>query len=270
MAIHIAKHYGKTSLALAIGVILLAPPTVMAGTAIHEENRLKIYREVGDVALDSMRGRFVSGNQIMFFGVEMYTEWKTSLGDTYMAALNIGIDRSSGFVRPTVTLVTRTGTTSEGGATSANGAANTNQISSGGFEQVKGVGQVIQVTGNYNGISNAIGVDIGTERPQIYDANSAGTGNSQSFDSTSGATTSTYVMNNNAGVSVVVPGQGMASQSIRDMIGLQQKAQVYGDLNLVNNRLNLSIQLQSMIRQPTVTLDAALQNMRGLSTVGMF
>lgn len=264
------KRNGLTSLAVAIGVIMFSPSAVIAGSDVHDEKRWKIYKEVSDVALDAMRGRFISGNHIMFFGVEMYTEWKTSLGDTHMASLNIGIDRSVGLVRPTVTLVTRTGSSSAGSTTpTANGASST-QISSGGFDQVKGVGQVIQVTGNYNGISNAIGVDIGSERPQVYAAGNAGTGNSQSFDSTSGASTTTYVMNNNAGVSVVVPGQGAASQSITDMIGLQQKAQVYGDLNQINNRLNLSIQLQSMTRQPSVTLDAALQNIRGLSAVGMF
>lgn len=270
MNTHNVKINGISSLAVVIGIILAAPSTAIAGSDVYEEKHWKIYKEVNDVALDSMRGRFMSGNQILFFGVEMYTEWKTSLGDTHVAALNIGVNRNVGLVRPTVTLVSRTGSTSQGSSSTTSGGGNTTQISSGGFDQVQGVGQVIQVTGNYNGISNAIGVDVSTERPQVYGANSSGSGNSQSFDTASGTSTSTYVMNNNAGVSVVVPGQGMASQTITDMIGMQQKAQVYGDLNHINNRLNLTVQLQSMVQNPVMTLNTALQNMRGLSVVGMF
>lgn len=225
--------------------------------------------ELSDSTLAQMRGRFVSGDSVMFFGVEMYTLWTTATGQSYAAMLNVGVDRSYSRLRPTVT-ISGSAQISGGGSAVSGGPVSGTMISSGGLEQVKGVTQVVQVTGESNGIANSIGMDVGAWRRQNSVGISSNGGNHVAVDADSGASTITYVGLNNMGVSIVVPGQGGASQSLSDVLGMQQRAQVFGDFNSIRNNLNLRIQLQDMNVSSRVAIPAALNLMQGLPRAGAY
>ena len=262
------KQVARCALAAAVGALLMAP--YGAAVAMQETQSTVIYHEVPDYKLDGIRGKFISGNQILFFGVEMYSQWKTALGDSYTASLRMGIDRSHSRVRPTVTVMSMA-TARSLGIDGASGQASSGQISSGGLDQVKGVSQAVQVTGSANGVGNAIAVDVGTQRPAGFDTTSSSSdGNHMVVDNSTGAVAQTFVGSGHVGVAISVPGQGVANQAISSMIGMQQRAQVFGDMNSVNNRLNLMIQIQTNTATAASRVGDVLQNVRGLTQAGMF
>ncbi len=249
-------------LALALGL----PPTPLA-LAAHlapEEQAFKGHTELPDTLLDGTRGSFISADQILYFGVEMYTQWHTASGDTYGASLNIGIDRSANKVRPTVTVVSNVN-----GPNGSNGngtvGSSSRQPSGGGLNQVQGVSQVVQTTGNRNGISNNIGIDVTSRRPAMTGSSNPALadGNRTYVDKQTGATAQTYVNRNGAGVNISVPMQGTASQSVASMIGMQQRAQVFGDTNNVQNQLNMVIQVQPNSTANGLNMGDLLQTVRG-------
>jgi len=240
---------------LAIGVL----PTTQASPVAPDMAAFKGHTEISDRALNGVRGSYISADQILYFGVEMYTQWQSSSG-TYGASLNIGIDRSVSKVQPTVTV-----TSNVNGSNGGNGTAGTpsGQISSGGLKQVQGVTQVVQTTGNSNRVANTIGLDVVTQRPATAGStNSAQAGGNKTFVDNTGATARTYVNANGAGVTVTVPMHGSASQSVASVIGMQQQAQVYSDANTVQNQLNMVIQVQPNTASSFRTSDL-LQAVRG-------
>src|SRR5512139_4125285 len=98
------KHAMTSSAAVAL-LTLSALSVVQAAQLAPEEKAFRGKAEIADATLGDMRGRYISANQILYFGVEMRTVWNTAAGDVYGAALNIGIDRSTNSARPT-TVVT--------------------------------------------------------------------------------------------------------------------------------------------------------------------
>ncbi len=252
------KRVNSSVLVLAINAL---PTTLaLASQLAPEEQAFKGRTELSDTSLSNMRGSFISADQILYFGVEMYTQWHTSSGDTYGASLNIGIDRSTNKVRPTITVISNVN-----GPNGSNGTAGSSsrQPSGGGLNQVQGVSQVVQTTGNRNGVSNNIGIDVSTQRPTMVGASDPSPGNRTYVDSKTGATAQTFVNGNGAGVSISVPMQGTASQSVASMIGMQQRAQVFGDANTIQNQLNMVIQVQPNSTANTLNMSDLLQTVRG-------
>lgn len=249
--------------AMAGGAVVLALgalPVVQAAPPAPEEQAFRGKTEVSDAALSNMRGRFVSADQILYFGVEMYTEWRTAEGDLHRAALNIGIDRSG--ASPTVSVSSNVqvpNPSNDNGGGSSGG-------SGGGLDQVQGVSQLVQVTGNGNGVTNAIGVDVVTQ-PGVPPQNS-GDGNQWVVDEQTGATAQTIV---NGGASVIVsyPTQGTASQSVASMTGIQQRAQVSGDGHNIHNQLNMVIQVQPDSTASSTQMRNLAQTTRGLWQAGI-
>jgi len=253
---------------LALGV-LPATLVLAAPATPPEERAFKGHTEISNMALGNVRGSFISADQILYFGVEMYTEWKTQAGGVYGASLNIGIDRSNGS-SPTVHV-----TSNVQGAAASNGSGATStssgQISSGGLNQVQGVSQVVQTTGNGNGVTNTIGVDVGTQRPAMAGASASAqdSGNRTLVDTQTGTVAQTYINPTGAGVIVAVPTQGTASQSVASMIGLQQRAQVVGNANSVQNQLNMVIQVQNNSALNAARTYDLMQTVRGLGQDGI-
>lgn len=258
--------------AMAGGVVVFGAlsMSVQAGPLAPEEQAFRGKPEISDAAMSDMRGRFISANQILYFGVEMYTEWSNGASNQVVAArLNIGIDRSVDSANPTVQV--SSSVQSSGGNSSNGGSAPSGQISSGGLDQVQGVSQVVQVTGNHNGVTNTLGVDVTTQRPAMAGSSDpalAG-GNKTLVDTQTGATAQTFVNGNRAGVVVSVPMQGRASQSIASALGMQQQAHVAGDGNAVHNQLNMVIQVQPNSAAASAHMGNLSQTVRGLGQAGI-
>ena len=138
---------GGVAVGMACGLLLYCNSVAAANPAIVA---------LSDPELAQMRGRFVTNsNQVMYFGVEMVSNWQTS-GGTMSAGLAVGIDRSSQL--PTVTFqptVSIQGEPSieQSGEHQVAGAAQTDS---------HGVRQQIQVAGNDNRATN--GFDVRIER----------------------------------------------------------------------------------------------------------
>lgn len=258
--------------ALAAG---LAAPRTEAAAPAGEKRTMTVF-EVPDWRLAEMRGRFVSGNQVLFFGVEMYTRWMTGSGETYTGGLRLGIDRGRNLFTPTVTIMRIADAQSQRGWRGpeqeiSGGEVPPPAINLGGLNEVKGVSQVVQVTGDANSAHNDIEVTVRPyDAPPATNASADNTPGSQTLADGSGATVTTTVANNSIGVTISVPGQGTATQMINGLSGLRQLAQISGDANRVLSTLNMTVGVGALPSAMSVNLGAVLQTIRGLPQAGMY
>lgn len=235
------KMMSSGALALTLGLSPLA--VVAASPSMPGERVFKGHTELPDATLGLERGAYINANQILYFGVEMVSSLYNS-SDQLVASsqVNIGIDRGNG--TPIVNIKTGVSTPD------ANSIPLTSNSSpSGNLDNNQGVGQLIQVTGNGNHITNNADVCIGS--PTQCQVSSSPTPNGQPYNPTTNASADANVTGNQASVSVSVNGQNTASQSI-NMSGLHQNAQVSGDALHIQNQLNMVIQIQ-----PSTTLSAS-------------
>ncbi|MDP1885957.1 hypothetical protein [Polaromonas sp.] len=202
---------------------------------------------IADDELGHMRGKFVAAGQVMYFGVEMVTQWLASSGQAITASGVLQINLSGNtpqvsFV-PTITVEQKAamgGAASQGSAVAGGG---------GGLQDVTGVVQNIQVAGTSNGITNTIGINVqnasGQPAPQPQSTGLL----SASTTTASGSVASVGLGSNGMNVAVAVPDQGRAMQQIRQvgMGGGQvlQSVQLGGDVNQIHNRINLNVQMNS-------------------------
>ena len=202
---------------------------------------------IADDELGHMRGKFVAAGQVMYFGVEMVTQWLASSGPaiTPSGVLQISLAGNTPQVSfvPTITVEQKAamgGAAGQGSAVAAGG---------GGLQDVTGVVQNIQVAGTSNGITNTIGINVQNTSGQPA-AQAPSTGPlSASTTTASGSVASVGLGSNGMSVAVAVPDQGRAMQQIRQvsMGGGQvlQSVQIGGDVNQIHNRINLNVQMNS-------------------------
>lgn len=234
--------------------------------------------ELTDEELGSLRGRYIGGNQITYFGVEMYTQVTSASGQITTAGLNFSADISSTGIRPTVTIYHASA--AGDGSTSATG--NVASINSAGVNNINGVSQSVQVAGNLNTASNDLGVDISSSPgdPDSLFANFNGTRLSldgpgtQSISGDAGTMT-TYSLNKTGfGYTVVLPGDIEVSQNVRNAAlnqanGISQQVQISSSQYQVNNVTNIVARQQQVVnglQRPE--LDTALSSLRGLQSTG--
>lgn len=261
----------KMALALA-GILAFSP---MAKAALPQG--LDVFngmQEVSDGDLGHMRGKFASSNQVMYFGIEMVSQWLTPTGNLVTAGANLKIDfdGNSGSTPtvqylPTVTIVQQ-----GSGATSAQ-SGNTNGVSGGaGLANVSGVSQSIQVAGQSNDIKNGIDMQVEiTSAAQAGSLANAMQGQAGALSSTGddGTVATVSLANNSIGVSVVVPGQGQVLQQIRNQ-GMFQSAKIGGDLNQIHNSIIMHIGLNSSAGNSFGDASVALQGLKSMPQNGMF
>lgn len=255
----------RTAIAGAVAMMSLAPAALAA--PVHRDAFRPV--ELADAELGEMRGRFVSQGEILYFGVEMYTQW-TAAGEVYVAGLNIGIDRSQSSFRPTVTIVRIADIRNTNPSDTATGAAAGRAISQGGLDAVQGVGQVVQVTGDANLARNNMMLTVRSYNGTPLATAGGTAGSATAVDPQSGAVASATVANNSLGVAVTVPGQGTAMQGIAGSTGMRQLVQVTGDMNNVVNTLSLTAEVGRTVNTITPSLSAAINTMRGLPQIGRY
>jgi hypothetical protein len=259
----------KLALVLA-GVITFSP--VAKASLLPGMEVFNNMQEVSDAELGHMRGKFASNNQVMYFGVEMVSQWQTATGSLVTAGANLNINMTGNTptvqYAPTVTIV------QQGQSVNPPQSGGTNVVAGGGsLANVTGVSQSIQVAGQSNTIHN--GIDM-----QVYPAFGQGGGTllagamqgqagSVSATGNDGSVATVTLANNSVGVNVIVPGQGEVLQQIRNQ-GVFQSARIGGDLNQIYSTITMHIGLNMGGGSGTSSALAALQSLKSLPRNGMF
>lgn len=266
------------SASMVLGCGLLMTPTV---NAMIDEDLYAFNDEIelSDEELSGLRGRYIGGNQITYFGVEMYSKVANTSGGTTTAGLAFSTDISSTEIRPTLT-VFHSSTAGDGSA--GNVGTGLARITSSGLDNIKGVRQSIQVAGDLNDISNDLAIDISSD---VNEAGSRFTDMEISFSldgpgsrSVSGdaGTSTTFSLDKSGfGYTVALPGAGVeVSQNVRNAAqnqanGISQHVQVGSDQYRVNNVINIVARHQNVangFQRPE--LNSALTSLRGLQSFG--
>lgn len=284
--VHHSRRKGIALLFGLLGAVALAsiPATGVAGGSEPSPRHLLPGQEVFDQAqevpdseLGEMRGRFVSFGQVLYFGIEMVTQWATAAGEIFRSGVRMVIDWASVQFRPNVTVeriasyANSQGSGTASPASGSSGGGPVQGISSGGLNNAQGVVQVVQVTGDDNSIHNRVNLAVNAgpdngNTPDDPGVAAAGGGTQSVVAGEAQAVLTTSVGANNLEVSVEVPGQGVARQSLGNIAGLLQSVQVGGDMNRVLNMVNLTAQLNSLTDsgRRAVNIQSALQSLRGL------
>lgn len=223
-------------------------------------------QEVSDEVLGETRGKFVSGGQVMSFGVQMITEWVTSSGEVINASGTLAISMGQGQPKVSFAPVINVHQVQ---AQTVNDAQGSNVVSgSQGLDNVTGVVQSIQVAGNGNGIGNAIGVSVKRYQGGTNGSTNHNPGN-LNVTTPSGNLASVALANNGLSVSVDVIDQGQAQQAIRSISQgngqVMQSVRLGGSLNQIRNMINLDIQTQMHHSGSTVNQQQVLASLRQLA-----
>lgn len=226
---------GITAL-LAISTIgLSAPP---AEAAVSDFTDFASGRQLSDAELGQMRGRFVDKGSLMFFGVQMTSEWRTSQGEHLMVQGNLMGDLSGRV--PTVTFEPRLTmvSMSEQGATGFGGNGAT--VRDAGTGNARGVVQTIQAGGDFNAAANDLQIDV-LDASTRRGVNQGGAGGALERRLPSGTRVSARQSDQGMGVEMQVPGVGRISQAIVPSRGLRQSIQLTSDLQQVRNLTQLQL-----------------------------
>jgi hypothetical protein len=179
-----------------------------------------------------------SSGRIVYFGLEMQTEWTAPAGNgatkTFVAGASLGLDLAHGVPTPQL----QTWSASSGSvddrdplpASASNSTAGTI-----GDGRISGVAQMIQLAGNGNAVTNEATVDVSHVKPSFVVTTPSGSGPCGSACIVS--------VGKNFGVRITLPG-GTVSQSFGPQ-GIAQQAQVHSDFNTIVNQLGIHIQTQA-------------------------
>lgn len=262
---NIKNHHKKLALVVA-GVLSFSP---IANAALPQG--LEVFndmQEVSDSDLGHMRGKFASNNQVLYFGVEMISQWQTSTGNIVTAGANLNIDfRGSANGNPTVQYSPTVSIEQQAPSQSLSATTNgSNTVTGGaGLANVSGVSQSIQVAGQSNDIHNGIDMQVdlsptgqGGSLANAVQGQQAGTVSKTGSDGTVATVT---LANNSIGVNVTVPGQGQILQQIKNQ-GMFQSARIGGDLNQIHNAITMHIGLNMPANMSVGSAFSAFQSLK--------
>lgn len=264
------------AMALGCGLLITSTANAMIARDLHAfDDEI----EMSDEELGDMRGRYIGGNQITYFGVEMYTKVANASGQTTTAGLEFSTDIiSSTDIRPTVT-VFYSSTEGDSAPTGANGLAS---VTSDGLDNIQGVSQSIQVAGDQNLASNDLTIAISSDATasgKTYSdmgevsINFDGPG-TKSITGDAGSSTTFSLNKDGFGYTVVLPGDIEVSQNVRNAAqnhanGISQRVQISSNQYQVTNTINIVArqqQLANSFQRPELT--SALSSLRGLQSIG--
>jgi len=227
---------------------------------------------VPDPKLAVMRGKYVaSTNQVVYFGVQMQTNWETPNGVLLNAgaAVQVNMTNSTPEVKfyPTASVVP-----AENDVEYTDTSGRT--ASSDGVNNISGITQSIQTAGDFNSTKNVTRINFLDEVP-VDDALN-GDLSSAAFEYTnSGVVMSGHstLDENSAVVHLEVDGQGVAEQSIRGSVegangkGVYQTITVLGDHHQITNQLNMDVVVREESAQVVQqkSMGSAIGTLRGLT-----
>lgn len=268
-SLRVAGHFRRKISLIVAGITAFSQ---MASAAVPQEfDIFNGMQEISDSDLGHMRGKFASNNQVMYFGVEMVSQWQTAVGELITAGANLNIDLSDG-ATPTVQYMPTVTIVQQGQGVSAPVNGNTNDVSGGeGLSNVNGVSQSIQVAGQSNSIINGVDMQVNISSGPGGSLVGASQGQLGAVSATGndGTVATVTLANNSLGVSVNVPGQGQILQQIRNQ-GMFQSARIGGDLNSIHNKITMHIGLNAATGANSVGAYSALQSLKGLHQAGLF
>jgi len=260
-----SRRVGACALSVVVATV------VMGAAPVAHASRLPVLHavEVSDPVLADIRGKFVSNGRVVYFGVQMITQFTTESGASYQGGLYVGFDRGTMGFRPTMTVMSKAEANDNG---SSPGSADSGNIRAGGLNQVSGVSQSVQVTGNGNGAANQVSMNVSDEKTSRRGPSGSGWQPGTVQATSGGGQVQTQVNGGSAGVTVNVPGQGVARQNVVNATGLRQQLQLHGNLNRVMNQMNLDVGVQSATAQMLARqgVDSALASLRNMSVSGRF
>ncbi len=243
---------------------VIATAGLMTGSVQAEVSDFATFseeRQLSDAELAQLRGRFVDQGQIMFFGVQMSSEWRTSAGEQLRAGGTLRGDLRG--ASPTVRFephLTVGNSTSLPGASSGNGAV----VRDAGTGNARGVVQSIQAGGNFNAAANDLQIDILDAAGRDVSAGSAGAANTQQR-LPSGTRMAVSSGARGIGVNLQVPSMGSVSQAIVPGRGLRQSIQLTSDAQQVRNLTRLQLYMGDRGANTEVSgLRGAVESARGL------
>ncbi|HKJ76829.1 MAG TPA: hypothetical protein VKA64_06460 [Gammaproteobacteria bacterium] len=220
--------------------------------------------EVPDPRLAEMRGRYISGSSISYFGVEMLSQWQTAAGDTLSAGLEFNVDLAGMEPQvsfsPTVAIVPTSDGTSLQGQTAGSAT-----VQDQGTGNAGGVVQVIQTAGDANAVAQDVSLDV-----QDGPAPTGGTTANGSNQQVTVGDASAMVRADADRLETVLSfrGQGEVVQSVGSS-GVHQATRLVGDLNQVQNVIRLSGYGTSGGTAGTTRIRNALDEIRDLSAGGI-
>ncbi|MBA2777866.1 hypothetical protein [Billgrantia kenyensis] len=218
--------------------------------------------------LAGIRGRFVSGNKVMLFGMRMTTEWSSGYQDfssdyrdfeAYASVdLQVDLSRSSPVVTFTPNLTVRDNREQR---PSGSGTA----IVDAGTGNARGVVQVVQAAGDDNSVVNDFQLDINNG----YSIGTAPDHGPRELSTDSGAVLSIHGNSGGLGMRISVPGQGEVSQGVVSGKGLHQAVRLEGSRQEVINRTEMHVQLnQQQARSISAGgLRRAVESAKGLDRI---
>lgn len=231
-------------------------PSRLEATA-EKEN----FRHLENGELDAIRGRYVEGNSVLLFGMEMSTVWKSPAGELIEARGNLTVDL--GGATPSVSFTPHVTATSDE-AYEQMASANEAVVIDSGTGNATGVVQLMQSGGDFNTAGNDFQLDVNTG--SLGDAAS---GNGRT-DLTSDSGTAVAIQQGAGGLSmsVVMPGEGALRQGIYPGKGLQQSVQLTGSHHEVHNltRMQVEMSRDSGNKVAGGQLRRALESARGVKS----
>ncbi|WP_427961800.1 hypothetical protein [Acidithiobacillus sp.] len=211
---------------LTVSWILVSSPAASA-FPLNSVLSIKI-KPITNQALSQIVGRGVIGGKIVYFGVEMQTNWTAPNNQTSMSStMNVALNSQGNIFKPTITY------TMQGTLPQSKSSA-TNNVSGEGLNNIQGVTQAIQIGGNGNSVQNGMSLNVIKGAP-----NTASEGNTMTVGT----------LSNNGVTMTVQPGQlSMAltndGTTIRQGIGSNgvfQISQVGTNMNNIQNHMALTL-----------------------------
>lgn len=198
-----------------------------------------LYAYLSDQAMDEVRGKFIEGNQITSFGIQMVSTWQDADGRWQGVAANL--QGTPGYTPNLTTYTLNSSTINPGTPTET-----------AGMSSINGVAQVNQISGTGNRGGNTAEVVVRFDGQQLQ----APTGSWTTSDG-KGVTLS----NNQLRVDVDLKGNGALSQRMGNgQIG--QFTQIHGNNLAVQNSMLIQVNMA-----PTTTADAVRNSMMNSRTM---
>ena len=239
---------------------------------------LKGLPQVSDSELAHMRGRYITPNQVVYFGVQMETRWQTKDGRIIGAWADFGLPMPGNGSNAGPTLNVRAcidaqcSSTGNGSQSSGGGQfVFSLPASAGGLNTASGVVQSIQVAANRNTVNNSIQLDVTTMGSNTGTGGFLldGDGANASQSDNNGTVVAASVGKGGLGVSATLPGQQQIVQYINDG-NVMQSTFVNTDMNMIQNTIHLNIGVQNAgAGIGTANVGAALQTLNGIPTMGL-
>jgi hypothetical protein len=253
--------FASLSLVIASGYLMQQAVAENLPSRLEATAERESFRQLEEGELDSIRGRYVAGNSVLLFGMEMSTVWKSPSGEMIEARGDLAVDLSG--ATPSVSFTPHiTATSGEAYAKIASANGNEAVVVNDGTGNATGVVQLVQSGGDFNTASNNFQFDVNTG---VAGTEAGGNGENSLFSATGTAVSIQHGVDG-LGMSIVMPGEGEVRQGVYAGQGLHQSVQLTGSHHEVHNLTRMQVQMNQELGSKVTDgqLRRALEAARGL------